>query len=212
VVGWCNDVLRRLDRLSDFVPPSGDINGWLFPMVRPDSASDDNENGHAEISILNRALEAMPGVDFAPHGVRYGFGTHGEDCLGFAKSEVKVVLDHMEGTDCDDVTGQFYSSDPAISRKRAMMQAWTTWLDEQAAAAIAADPLLLDREYLVEQIFINRYGEAALARRIAHRQKHGQPLWAADLRKGLQLGCRIIALGFLPVFRIRCAQQEGEHE
>jgi hypothetical protein len=181
VVGWCNDVLRRLDRLSDFVLKSGDINGWLFPMVRPDSASDDNENGHAEISILNRALEAMPGVDFAPHGVRYGFGTHGEGCLGFAKSEAKVVLDHMEGTDRDDVTGQFYSSDPAISRKRAMMQAWTTWLDEQAAAAIAADPLLFDREYLVEQIFINRYGEAALARRIAHRRKHGQPLWA-DLR------------------------------
>jgi hypothetical protein len=30
----------------------------------------------------------------------------------------------MEGVELGDVTGQFYSSDPQIGRKRAMMRAW----------------------------------------------------------------------------------------
>jgi hypothetical protein len=51
--------------------------------------------------------------------------THGERDFGFAKSEAKFVLSNMEGTDPNDLTDNFYSSDPAIKRKREMLHAWT---------------------------------------------------------------------------------------
>ena len=54
--------------------------------------------------------------------------------------------------DAKDVTGNFYSSDPGIKRKREMMLAWTAWLDQQAAIAISEDKMLLDAVYLREAI------------------------------------------------------------
>lgn len=45
----------------------------------------------------------------------------------------------------DDVTGRYYSSDPAIARKREMMLAWTAWLEEWCAEAIRRDGLLSDQ-------------------------------------------------------------------
>jgi hypothetical protein len=83
----------------------------------------------------------------------------------------------MEGTEPDDVTGKFYSSDPSIRRKREMMTLWAGWLDEWCAKAIAADPVLSNREALVEAIYRERYSEEQLARRIEYRSRRDRPLW-----------------------------------
>ena len=75
------------------------------------------------------------------------------------------------------MTGKFYSSDPAIRRKREMITLWSGWLDEWWAKAIAADPVLSDREALVETIYRERYTEEQLARRIEYRSRRDRPLW-----------------------------------
>jgi hypothetical protein len=38
--------------------------------------------------------------------VRYALAEYGERDLGCSKSEAKPILDHLEGTESDDVTGQ----------------------------------------------------------------------------------------------------------
>lgn len=110
-VSWIVAVVDRLDRLIS----DGD-NAFLLPAARATA-----EHQHADIEMLNRALESMPGVNFSTRGGRYGFSPYGGRDLGFAKSEGKVILDHLEGTDPKDVTGTFYSSDPAIKRKWEMV-------------------------------------------------------------------------------------------
>jgi hypothetical protein len=149
----------------------------FFPARRPRGALEGIATGHADVGLLNDYLSAMPGVDFSPQFVRYAFSTYGERDLGFRKSEAKVILDHMEETEPDDVTGKFYSSDPAIRRKREMMTLWAGWLGEWYAKAIAADPMLSDREALIEAIYRERYTEEQLARRIECRSRRGRPLW-----------------------------------
>jgi hypothetical protein len=42
--------------------------------------------------------------------------------MDFARSEAKIILDHFEGIEPDDVTGRFYSADPAINRKCEIME------------------------------------------------------------------------------------------
>jgi hypothetical protein len=79
--------------------------------------------------LFNDYLGAMPGVSFSPHGARYAFATYGERDLGFKPGEGGIILDHLEGVEPNDVTGQFYSSDPQIARKRQMMRAWTEWCE-----------------------------------------------------------------------------------
>src|ERR1017187_6916013 len=124
----------------------------------------------------------MPGVNWSPHDIRYALASYGERDLGFKKSEAKVIFDHLEGIEPDDVTGRFYSSDPAIVRKREMMKLWCQWLDEWCAKAIAADPILSDRKALVEAIYRERYSEEQLQKRIAYRSRRDRPLWN-DLRR-----------------------------
>ena len=173
LVGWGAEAVRKLDLLSD-----GDNPGWLFPGRRPRSgASEGIATGHADVGLLNDYLSAMPAVNFSPQFVRYAFSTYGERDLGFRKSEAKVILDHMEGTEPDDVTGKFYSSDPAIRRKREMMTLWVGWLDEWCAKAVATDPRLSDRETLIEAIYRERYTEEQLTRRIEYRSRRDRPLW-----------------------------------
>jgi hypothetical protein len=95
----------------------------------------------------------MPGINFSPQCVRYALAEYGERDLGFSKSEAKLILDHLEGTESDDVTGQFYSTNPAIARKRQMMSAWCAWLDKWAERAIKEDPRLLNHDWLCESIY-----------------------------------------------------------
>jgi hypothetical protein len=93
----------------------------------------------------------------------------------------------MEGVEPTDVTGSFYSSDPRIARKREMMRAWTRCCDAWAERAIAADPLLLDRGYMLETIYRKRYGDKRLERRIESRKKLGVPRWGAVTRNTVDL-------------------------
>jgi hypothetical protein len=177
-VSWCADVVRKLDRLCVGENP------YNFPAIK--DRKKDGDHHHADIEMLNRALESMPGVDFGPHGARYALASYGESELGFAKSEAKLILDHMEGTDPKDVTGQFYSSDPGIKRKREMLTLWTAWLDKQAAIAIEQDPLLLDRGHLMEAIFRKKHGDEKLAKRIKYREARGWPLWPDDQQEAAE--------------------------
>jgi hypothetical protein len=197
LVGWVAEAIRTLDRK---IPHEDDANPFLFPQRRKGRQRDDDEfeidnpttgekmHRHRTESFLNRWLESIPGIDFSTHGGRYAFTTYGEGQLGFKKSEGKIILDHMEGVEPDDVTGLYYSTDPAIARKREMMTAWVNFLDRCAAAAIAADPLLLDTQHLQEAVFMQKYcrdNDDRLKRRIAYCEKRRIPLWgvgAPELR------------------------------
>ncbi|UVO31460.1 Arm DNA-binding domain-containing protein [Bradyrhizobium arachidis] len=149
VVGYAALAAARLDKLSDFEGSEG----WLFPAGKSTRA----DRGHAESGLFNDWLSAIPGVSFSTHGGRYAFTTHGERDLGFAQAEGKLILDHLEGVEPTDVTGQFYSSDPQISRKRAMMKAWTAWCDEWTAKAIKDDRTLLNADLIGRTIRDERY-------------------------------------------------------
>lgn len=155
VVGFACHAQERLCRLSDFEGSKG----WLFPA----GPTNKSTREHAEAGLFNDWLTFMPGVNWSPHDVRYAFATYGERDLGFAKGEGKIVLDHMEGVDPKDVTSNFYSSDPGIARKRAMLRAWTDWCDEWAAKAIAEDPGLLDADAIGAEIRRARYAKPAPA-------------------------------------------------
>jgi hypothetical protein len=85
--------------------------------------------------------------------VRYAFASYGERDVGFAPSEARLILDHMEGVEPTDVTGLFYSSAPKIGRKRELVQAWTDWCD----SSIREDPALHDRDLMQAEIRRARY-------------------------------------------------------
>jgi glutathione S-transferase len=83
---------------------------------------------------------------------RYALATYGERDLGFRPGEGGIILDHLEGVEPNDVTGQFYSSDPQIARKRQMMRAWVDWCDEWTAKAVAEDRAPRDAELMGAEI------------------------------------------------------------
>jgi len=166
---------RAVDQLGRMLVYDANYNGWLFPADKRTQS----ERPHAEAGLFNDYFSIMPGVSSSPHGVRYAFATYGERDLGFRKGEGSLILDHLEGVEPNDVTGQFYSSDPQIGRKREMMRAWIDWCDHWAMRAAEEDPLLLDREYMTEMFYRARYGEERLERRIEYRKKRGWPLWGA---------------------------------
>jgi integrase len=148
-VGFAAHAQERLDRMADFEGSEG----WLFPA----SVHTKADRPHADPGLFNDYLQAMPGVGFSPHGTRYAFATYGERDLGFRPGEGKLILDHMEGVEPTDVTGQIYSSDPGIARKRTLMRAWTDWCDEWTAKAVLEDRSLLNRELLTKEIRERRY-------------------------------------------------------
>ena len=100
----------------------------------------------------------MPGVDGSTHGGRSVFSIYGPRDMGFARSEAKVILDHFEGIEPDDVTGRFYSVDPAVGRKRQMMEKWIVWLSTgvpKQSEPTAVDGLRSTRKANLQ----NRYGD-----------------------------------------------------
>jgi hypothetical protein len=150
-IGFAATVQERLERLADV-----DDTNWIFPAGKTNRS----DRPHAEAGLFNDYLEAMPGVSWSPHGARYAFATYGEGQLGFAQGEASLILDHLEGTEPDNVTSQFYSSDPQIGRKRAMMRAWVDWCEAQMAEALKTDKALLDRELMAREIKERRYKKA----------------------------------------------------
>jgi hypothetical protein len=156
IAGFGVEAFDRLARLSD-----EDGREWLFPTRKGDV------DRPADEGVLNKWLEALPGIDMSTHGGRYAFSTYGPRDLGFGRGEAKLILDHAEGVEPDDVTGKFYAFDPAIARKREMMAKWIAWLEHWNAEAIRNDGLLTDTEKLKEIIFKARYGDDRWSRREA---------------------------------------------
>lgn len=149
VIGFAAAAQATLDKLADFEGSEG----WLFPA----GLASRTGRGHAEAGLFNDWLAAIPGVEFSTHGGRYAFSTYGPRDLGFAVGEGKLILDHLEGIEPTDVTGQFYSSDPQIKRKRAMMKAWTEWCEHWTAKAIEKDAALKNAELMGKTIRAERY-------------------------------------------------------
>jgi hypothetical protein len=157
-----------------------DSAGWLFPVARPRHAGAEPKTPHMNVGTLNHNMDAMPGVygQLSPQRLRVAFSSYGKRFGGFADGEAKLILDHNEGVG-DDVTRGYYDLDPRIERKIEMMTWWANWLDEQCAAAIAADPMLLDKEALRKSCYIERYGQDRWDAKLA-KAKEGSPLWPAD--------------------------------
>ncbi|MDA9411894.1 integrase arm-type DNA-binding domain-containing protein [Bradyrhizobium sp. CCBAU 45384] len=147
-VGFAATAAKRLEQLAN-----ADDTNWLFPA----GTSSRTDVGHAESGLFNDWLAAIPGVTWSPHDVRYAFATYGERDLGFKPGEAGVILDHLEGTEPDNVTSQFYSSDPQMRRKREMSYAWTAWCVRWTKEAIKRDKSLRDAEPMYRAIRNERY-------------------------------------------------------
>lgn len=171
IVGWAVGALDALEHLRDH---HGD--GRMFPVDARAGAKP--KRPHMSEGVLNKNLDSMPGVHGAlsAHALRRAFGTYGIGVGKFAKDESKMVLDHLEGVG-DDVTRGHYDLDPRIPRKIEMLNWWTGWLDEQCAAAIAADPMLSDMEARRQAIYIERYGADAWEAKLKKTRETGAPLW-----------------------------------
>jgi integrase len=164
LIDWVARTARRLDILAG-------EQGYNFPTKTVGGRR--TKNPYADPGFINHALQYMPGVNMSCHRWRRGFATHGQRELGFSLSDIKLILDHSEGAPAGDVTAGHYALDPMIAKKRAIMEKWIAWLELQVKAAIAADPLLLDREAVGEAIFRARYGDECWKKRVERARKHG---------------------------------------
>jgi hypothetical protein len=151
-VGFAARAVRDLDILAGDQP-------WLLPVARARRAGQQPKRPHIDPTALTSAMKSMPGVSFGPHGLRAAIATYGPQDLGWLAADAKLILDHLEGFDAADVTAQHYNTNPELVKKRSMMTQWIAWLEQQEIAAIAADPTLLDREAVGEQVYRIRYGE-----------------------------------------------------
>lgn len=116
---------------------------WLFAGLRPQKAGDDVT--HINVSALNHNVRIMPGIIASPHDFRRGFATHAQELLGVEFLETKLILDHNEGIETDDVTESAYSRARRLGKKSAVMEPWADLIE---AAAEAAAPLLPPRPLL----------------------------------------------------------------
>lgn len=170
LVGFAAEALRRLDRLA------GD-NPWLLPVERSRRKGQQPKHPFMPPRTLSRNIEVIPGVELSSHDFRAALATYGPQDLGWLATDSKLILDHLEGFDSNDVTAQHYNTNPEILKKREMMRQWVGWLEKQEAAAVAADPTLLDAEAVREQIYRIRYSDEAWTAKIEKARKLGIPIW-----------------------------------
>lgn len=161
VLGFGADAVAAQDKIA------GDSR-WLFHNGR-------KGDNHRNVNTLNKLLDALPGVDWSPHGPRYSLADFVATLQGFEKSEAALILDHSEGTEPSDVTATYYTSSPQISKKRAIMEAWMDHLNDLSNEAIAANPRLQDAIWIRKRVFYNRFGKAAFRKRAADRRQRGRP-------------------------------------
>lgn len=150
---------------------------WLLPATKVRKKGVALKKAYMDPRSLNRVFESMPGVDISGHDLRYAAATYGPQDLGWHPSDAAMILDHLEGFDPGDITAGFYNMDPAMAKKRAMMQQWIGWLEEQEAKAIAADPMLLDRAAIAELVYKKRYTKKKWKEAL-NRSKSGKLPWA----------------------------------
>ena len=148
------------------------VNGstWLFHNGRQGDV-------HRNVNMLNKLLEALPGVEWSPHAPRYALADFVVTLQGFEKSDASLILDHSEGTEPSDVTATYYASNPNIAKKRAIMEAWIEHLKNLEREAVRANPLLRDAAWIRKQVFLARNGADRTAKREADRRAKGLPVW-----------------------------------
>jgi hypothetical protein len=164
LIGFAAQAADRLDKLAGEQP-------WLLPVARARRVGQQPKLPHVNPRAVSDAIESMPGVEFSSHGLRAALATYGPEDLGWLAADAKLILDHLEGFDAADVTAQHYNTHPELMKKRSMMSAWVSWLEAQEAKAVAADPTLLDREAIAEQVYRIRYGEDAWKRAIERKRQ-----------------------------------------
>lgn len=103
-------------------------------------------------------------------------------------------MDHLEGHEPNDVTAQFYNSNPAILRKRRMMAEWQSFLDRCEAEAIAAYPALRDPVRLGELVYIHENGEKLHAHVLDLARRRGRPLPWSKIERLIRNGAVIESL------------------
>ncbi len=128
---------------------------WLFPGFRPKRAG--APVSHMNVSVLTHNLLWMPGVNASPHDIRRAFATHGENHLGWSLADIKTILDHNEGVASGDVTRESYALGDGTHMKWPIMLRWADLVEASVQQAIAADPRLLDRDWIKREIDKARY-------------------------------------------------------
>jgi hypothetical protein len=130
------------------------------------------------------------------------YGPRGMDSRAVRRKSFWVIF---EGIEPDDVTGRFYSADPAINRKCEIMEKWIARLEHRCAEAIRKDGLLTDSKPLGDEF--SNPATLTSAGRKKHRRTYitligRRPLCANSGRYGSarrtlsQLpGCTSVALG-----------------
>lgn len=156
VVPLVPEVSGILEELIDYATRPKAPSRHIFPQFRRRSAKEPGRFGHLNESTLTHALASLPGVDFTPHDVRRAFSRYIKQ-LGYVGKASKLILDHMEGSDGDDVDAQSYDYNLLLDEKKAMMRDWAAFLERACQAAFAANPLLSDAEALREAIDRKRY-------------------------------------------------------
>jgi integrase len=102
---------------------------WLFPQTKLRRIGD---AGGGYLSY--KAVRAVMGDAVAPHDVRRGFATHGDDFLGISGADSKLILDHSEGAG-GDVTRRHYNLSRKEEAKWLLAEKWEGWLLAQIRAA-----------------------------------------------------------------------------
>jgi len=179
VVGFAARAVRRLDILAGDQP-------WLLPVARARRAGQQPKRPYIDPRAINDAMESMPGVSFSTHGFRAALASYGTEDLGWLAADAKLILDHLEGFDPGDVTAQHYNTNPEIVKKRAMMRDWASWLEQQEAKAVAADPTLLDREAIGEQVYRIRYGDDAWKRAVERKKRPWQRIAKDEFKEAAE--------------------------
>lgn len=154
LVGFAAAAARTLEDLA------GD-GEWMIPVTRARRAGTQPKTPHAPADYINKLFDRIPGGASSSHPVRAALASYGPEHLGWNEDDSKLILDHMEGHSSDDVTAQHYNTHPQLGKKRRMMKQWTDWLDKLAVEAVAADPMLADREAMREAIYRRMYGDEA---------------------------------------------------
>jgi hypothetical protein len=130
------------------------------------------------------------------------YGPRGMDSRAVRRKSFWVIF---EGIEPDDVTGRFYSADPAINRKCEIMEKWIARLEHRCAEAIRKDGLLTDSKPLGDEF--SNPATLTSAGRKKHRRTHitligRRPLCARSSHRQPAPACPFGANSFLmPKYR-----------
>lgn len=121
----------------------------VFPQLRARSKEQQpGPNAHLAQSTITHTMTYMPDVRATPHDLRRAFATHGEVELGFAESDTKLILDHLEGRASGDVTAASYALHNRLAKKSAVLEAWAAHVEKHVIMAIKADSRLKDAGWI----------------------------------------------------------------